>query len=359
MVKVTKITFVGDVFLSNTWYTQKFGIGQQLLEKPDRLSFLKSTFANSDLVFGNLESPLINNPFIVRDKSFAGSICIAPKLKDIGFDIFSIANNHILEQGYKGFVSTQKALMDAGLYYVGVFNDYKSNIKVISKNGLKFGFCAFNSIIDIPNPNIHANLNLDSVKKTIDEMDELNVDYKLISFHWGNEFINIPSFEQIEFAHSVIDYGADIIIGHHPHVIQPIEKYKKGIIIYSLGNFIFDFQFSSKFKTGLMVTMEFSKSQKIDYSITCVKLGEKSYNNTFKSKKLEQYIQESKVKMINLYDKGSSKYNAYYSKVLIRNRLLQKLMMKVKVGKLILISKNRYYVLVALYNQLKKLFLFF
>ena len=292
MDNTIKLTLVGDVFLSNMDDTRGIGIGSRILKdgieiiNKDTIEKLKE----SDILFGNLESPLIDSDELVNMGSFAGSIKFVVILKELGFDIVSIANNHILEKGLIGFNSTKNALQNAHIKHVGVFNENKSNVEIIECKGIKFGFAAFNAIKDIPNPNIHSDLSLDNVKATIDDMNLLQLDYKLLSFHWGNEYIHIPSLEQINLAHSVIDYGADIIIGHHPHVIQPIEKYKNGIIVYSLGNFIFDSLFSKEFKTGMKVDLHFRKGEAVAFNISEVILNEDTLNSMQESQKFNAKV---------------------------------------------------------------------
>lgn len=80
-----------------------------------------------------------------------------------------------------------------------------------------------------------------------------------MSLHWGNEYIHYPSISQIKLAHKIIDAGIDIIIGHHPHVIQPVERYKNGVIFYSLGNFLFDMLWSKKVRHGMIAKIKFDK----------------------------------------------------------------------------------------------------
>ena len=144
----------------------------------------------------------------------------------------SIANNHILEQGIKGMFSTKEALKKNCINYVGEFHDGTSNIETFEANGIRIGIAGFNDIHNIENGNIYAEYSEQNVKKALDIMSALELDYKIIIFHWGDEYIHIPSRIQIEAAHKFIDRGADIIVGHHPHVIQPVERYKKGFKIY-------------------------------------------------------------------------------------------------------------------------------
>ncbi len=341
--KSVKVSLVGDIFPSNLVYTRKFGNGSVFLNGIDNewVEQTKDLFSHSDIVFGNLESPLIKDEEYVNNSSFAGSEKFASVLKNLGFDIVSVANNHILEQGFEGFLSTQNALSNADVQSIGIFNDRKSNIEVIEKNGLKFGFAGFNAIKDIVNPNLHADLTFENVARTLDEMNTLGLDYKILSFHWGNEYINIPSYEQISLAHSVIDYGADVIVGHHPHVIQPVERYKKGIIIYSLGNFLFDSPYSKQFKLGMMIELFFNKDEKIDYQAFEVKLSRDKINSVSQSLNIHKKLNKYESQMQNLICTSKDDYIKYYKSKLRQNHQYQRILMKIHLLEMMLLSRNR------------------
>lgn len=336
MDNVVKISLVGDVFLSNMDYTKGFGVGARLLNEGVKLlnpDTIRSSCA-CDVLFGNLESPLIEDDTFVKNGCFAGSVKFTSILQTLGFNILSISNNHILEQGIDGFLSTTNALEKADIKYVGKNSEAKSNIEIIEVKGLKFGFAGFNAIKDLPNPNMHAELTYDNVIRTLDEMDWIGLDYKLVSFHWGDEYIHIPSFEQIALAHKIIDYGADVIIGHHPHVIQPIEKYNNGIIIYSLGNFIFDYLFSSEFKTGMKVDLFFSSSKIIEYAVSQVCLNENDLNSIRNTQSLRDDLDKNYLKMLSL-SASESNYCKYYKRILHLNKYYQRLLMKFRLIRLL------------------------
>lgn len=355
---MVKISVVGDIFPSNTHYTEGFGNGNTFLTNLSQLweKQLKQNFESlkSDIIFGNLEVPLICNDNIVQNSSFAGSTKFSRSLQNLGFNIVSIANNHILEQGEEGFKSTIKALEGSNVNYIGVFNDAKSNIVVIEKNNLRIGFAAFNAIKDLSNPSLYAELSIPNIKRTIDEMELLRIDYKLLSFHWGNEYINIPSSEQIELAHKIIDYGGDVIIGHHPHVVQPIERYKKGIIIYSLGNFIFDFLFSKQVKLGMLVSIHFEKGSEIEYEVTQVKLNNKNLNYLSNSRLINEKLNSYKIKMNRLNRSSQKVYDKIYFRELKKNTFYQRFLMKIQILKLFVISSHRKRVLKKLFNNVIK-----
>lgn len=329
-----KITFVGDIFPANLHYTIGFGVASEFYKHRGKpwVAQLQSFFKDNDIVFGNLESPLIDDELFTTTNCFAGSYEFAPFLKQIGVNIVSIANNHILEQGLEGFQSTIDYLEKNQIHYVGKITNGASNIVTIKWSDIKIGFAGFNDIHDIPNPDLYANYKEESVLKALYKMDEMNLDYKIISIHWGDEFINFPSLKQIESAHKFIENGADIIVGHHPHVVQPIEKFKNGLIFYSLGNFIFDMIWSKNVRRGIIVKVILEKGKDIIFDIVPICIGRDyiPYNNNKKeiekifignSSLLDNYSAKEYCK---LYEK-KQKFNLSYQRIMMKLFLLKNL----------------------------------
>lgn len=205
-------------------------------------------FANADITMANLETVLSDsgNP---RPKLF--NFRAAPEyvqvLKNGGIDIVTVANNHIYDYGPEGLVETLHHLDQAGIAYVGAGTNRAQahRPEVFTVRGLQLGFLAYYGLR--PHSGSHpatansAGTALRSLKRIRSDIKALrdSVDLVIVNFHWGLEKEHIPQEEQIFFAHKTIDYGADLIIGHHPHVLQGIERYRDRFIVYSLGNFIF------------------------------------------------------------------------------------------------------------------------
>jgi len=197
-----------------------------------------------DLVVVNLETPLTRHPracgFFVSDPRYAQA------MKDAGISIVSLANNHIFDAGEIGFLHTLDHLKDAGISYVGAgrnFEDARLG-EHFQLNGMKLIFLSYTDYCNSGFASIAAEypgiLPLDRQLIVEDiKVARKKADFVFVSLHWGIE--NQPNVhpKQIEIAHSLIDAGADGIVGHHPHVPHGIEIYKKRPILYSLGNFIF------------------------------------------------------------------------------------------------------------------------
>ncbi len=142
-----------------------------------------------------------------------------------------------------------------------------SNIALVERKDKKIAFAAFNAIHDHPGTSLVAPLERDILFNTLEEIKKHSPDFIVFSFHWGNEYVTWPSPSQVELGHELIDKGVNIIIGHHPHVVQPIEKYHGGVIIYSLGNFLFDMLWSEMVRNGMKVNLMLHDDKSIDYEI--------------------------------------------------------------------------------------------
>lgn len=240
------ITGVGDIMLGSAFPSSRF-----LPPRNNPYSLLESvagTLSSSDLTFGNLEGPFLNSGDPVK-KCKDTSICYLFRMPEnyitaltySGFDVFSLANNHFGDFGNSGRNRTKEILDSVGIYYGGLTEHPWS---IFEKDSVVYGFCAF-----APNAGT-VNINDLSVAVEIVRMLDDTCDIVIVSFHGGAEgsdFQNVTRQSEIfhgedrgnvyNFAHTMIDNGADIIFGHGPHVTRAIEVYKDRFISYSLGNF--------------------------------------------------------------------------------------------------------------------------
>ena len=319
---------------------------------------IKNILSGSDFAFGNLESPLLFDENKATTTSFAGSYKFADFLKECHINVLSIANNHILEHGEKGFFDTINILNNSNINPVGYQEDNNSNLVILVKDNVTFGFVAYNSVHDIKNPDLYSEFNLDKVINTLNRMENQGVDCKIISLHWGwhEEYINIPSAENIKIARTLIDNGADIVVGHHPHVIQPVEKYKGKLIFYSLGNFLFDMIWSKNVRTGLTVKVLYNKTTNIiDYELIPIYLTNDYTPLLFDKSKFETKMKKYK-NQIDLYDKDMNSYIRKREFQMKLNQYYQRIMMKIFLiknwNKLSSFGKDQY--LKKVKNKLRK-----
>ncbi len=189
------------------------------------LSNVSSWFAKDDFTLVNLEGPLTEGG-TPADKTFPfrGDPKLVQVLTEGSVEAVSIANNHSMDFGQAGYDSTRNTLKNAGI----AFGGDGDSILVETQRGLKIGvfFVAFN-------------VDTDYMARSIAQLREQGAEIVIASFHWGTEGSYRHTYGQELYAHSAIDAGADVVFGHHPHVLQEIETYENGLIFYSLGNFSF------------------------------------------------------------------------------------------------------------------------
>ncbi len=191
-------------------------------------------FKGADTIFVNLEGPIKGQGTKGgRAMVFAFNEDVAPLLKKYGFTLFSIANNHAKDQGKEGVKTTIAALEKNDLGWCGNADGADEAGVYYNKVGeKKFAFICFQDITT----NLDDAAAVELIKST-----RPNVDYLIVSVHWGYEYKSRPDYSlQIEPGHAFIDAGADFVVGHHPHVVQGFEIYNDRFIFYSLGNFVFD-----------------------------------------------------------------------------------------------------------------------
>jgi len=239
-----------------------------------RFPFLKTAdyLNKADILFGNLEGPISDKGKKVGSiYSFRAKPEAIDSLKFAGFDILSVANNHIFDYGKIAMEDTFSKLREAKIDFVGggftEIEAYSPIIKEIKET--KIAFLAYTSLGTSywgarNDESGIAWLEKERMEKEIKEAKN-QADLVIVSIHYGEEYFSKPTQFQISISQTAVDAGANLVIGHHPHVVQEIEKYKNGYIAYSLGNFVFDQGFSEKTMRGLMlkVLIEDSKIKEV------------------------------------------------------------------------------------------------
>jgi poly-gamma-glutamate synthesis protein (capsule biosynthesis protein) len=204
----------------------------------------------ADAAWVNLESPLtdISDPYPGKDVHFQGDPRLAAGLADAGIDVVNMANNHAVDQGPAGLLDSIRRVEAAGVKVVGVGRNAAAARQpaiVRTSSGATIGFLGWTDIIwpgyqAGSGPGVAtARPDMSRVEHAIRELKR-RVDYVVVCFHWGVEYTDMPIADQVSEAHAAIDAGADMVIGHHPHVLQGAQIYKGHFIIYSLGDLVFD-----------------------------------------------------------------------------------------------------------------------
>ncbi|MDQ6421840.1 CapA family protein [Paenibacillus sp. LHD-117] len=202
-----------------------------------------------DITAGNLELPITlgGTPIIGTPYVYKGHPEALPAIKDAGFDVLSLANNHAMDQGVEGMQDTIKHLNEAGIGFMGTGSNDKEAFKphIVEAKGLKVAFVGISRVI--PYTELKADRNTPGIAETYDTTRAVasisgakkNADLVVVMVHWGDDGAEQPVDYQKTNARAYIDAGADLVIGAHPHVLQGFEMYKGKWIAYSLGNFIF------------------------------------------------------------------------------------------------------------------------
>jgi poly-gamma-glutamate synthesis protein (capsule biosynthesis protein) len=214
------------------------------------LKYVAERLAAADVAVGNLESPLSDGgtPWPGKDVHFRGDPRGIEGLEASGFTFLSLANNHILDYGEEALLDTVGLLEEAGIGFAGAGANraaaWKPAVATYGDSSVAFlsfshilpaGFIATDSKAGLAPGRTDMAAVTEAIRAAKDEHD-----YVLVSFHWGVEYVDDANSDQVRDARAAIDAGADMVLSHHPHVIQGVEFYNGGLIAYSLGDFVFD-----------------------------------------------------------------------------------------------------------------------
>lgn len=243
------ISAIGDVLIHHPVYEDAkikdgvYDFKPIIKNVKNLLSDADFTMANQESMIGGTELGLSSYP------SFNSPFEVADALHDAGVDLVSIANNHTLDRGEAAILNAISHYQNIGMYYVGSYKNREDahTLRVINVNGIKLGFLSYTyGTNGIPVPKDKPYLvNLIDRQKIKEDLQRLKheADVIIVNMHWGIEYQPYPTEEQKQLAKFLTNHGAHVIIGHHPHVLQPMEwvegeNGQKSIVIYSLGNFL-------------------------------------------------------------------------------------------------------------------------
>lgn len=274
--KAAQFTFVGDMMLGRAVKTKSELNNYEGIFKD--VSYL---WKDSQYVSGNVESALLDNPndFVKSDKEIHlyAETKVAKLLKDNGFTMANLSNNHLGDFGRDGVISTINAVKTAGLNYVGAGKNIEdaASYDIQEVNGIKV---ATLSISDIVPKDFSANRTEPGILSTkypgynrlVYEASQ-EADLVVVNLHWGVEYGVDISEQQEKIGQALIDAGADVIIGSHPHVLQPVQTYKDGVIFYSMGNFVFD-QGWSRTKDSLVLNYYINENGEGTFEVVPVRI---------------------------------------------------------------------------------------
>lgn len=235
------ICSVGDLMVCDSPLYASVGVGSSYPQLKGKLfADCRDIFTGADIVIGNFET-VVHKPAnsSLKEIQMCCTEDVIKELRDNGFGILNLANNHCMQHGPEGFSETEASCKKYGIQPIGIRDEEPYEITV---NGVRLVFLSLCIHIEWYQPD-HI-LYEDRIEKILEDIkairkrDDRTV--IIVSVHWGDEFAPFPSNAQITLGHKMIDLGANIVLGHHPHVYQGIEEYHSGIIAYSQGNFISD-----------------------------------------------------------------------------------------------------------------------
>jgi len=233
------IAAAGDVMLDRgVWNRIKdHGIDHVMQDVRDRLRA-------ADLAFVNLECPLSTVQGHAQpggSLEFCADPLTAQALEEAGVDVVALANNHGLDAGTRGCRDTMATLTESGIAYAGARPEgfEPDEVTYLTAGDTVVAFLAYTDLSFEHGSMCKVDPDMENALARVREARN-QADVVCVSYHWGEEYEKQPTERQVELGHATIDAGADLVLGHHPHVMSGVEEYGGGLIIYSMGNFVFD-----------------------------------------------------------------------------------------------------------------------
>ena len=268
-----KMTVIGDIMCHNSQYKDAYD--GSTYDFSYVFDDIKDYISSADIAVGNLETTFAGKERGYSNyPRFNSPEQLAYNLKDMGIDVLCTANNHSMDTNYSGVVSTLDFLDDAGISHMGTSRTAEEQNQILVKdvNGIKIAFLAFTygtNGIPVPSANSYC-VNLidkDLILKQLELAKAQEPDLICVNMHWGLEYQNVQNSDQEDWADFLFENGVDVILGSHPHVLQPMEKRtvtledgttKDCFVIYSLGNFISG-QTKKNTRTSIILNISFIK----------------------------------------------------------------------------------------------------
>ena len=314
------LTALGDVLCHNTQYWDAYNKATDTYDFSYVFENVKQYTSASDITIANLETSFADAPYS-NYPTFNSPASLATALKDIGIDIITTAGNHCLDKGFKGLSETIDVLNENGIEHLGTYQTEEDQKKLFVKdlNGAKVAFIDYTyGTNGIPVPTgkeFCVNLiDKDKIKAEIKKAKDEKVDIIIACMHWGEEYHTTQTKEQEELADFLFKNGVDIIIGNHPHVIEPFETKevtmpdgtkKQCFVAYALGNFTAD---QNKVNTRDSIIINLKVTKKADGTVAIENLGYIPlyiYKNTALS--LKKFVIIDLKKAIQAYEDGTNK----------------------------------------------------
>ncbi|MED0678315.1 CapA family protein [Aneurinibacillus thermoaerophilus] len=237
------LAFTGDLQFTGT-------VAEQIKKNGTSYPFtdVKPILARADIAVGNLETTLTTRGAAQNKQfTFRSDPRMAQAMADSGYDLVGLANNHTMDFGQDSLLDTIKHLQKAKLIPMGAGKNLTeaTQIHYITKRGKTIAFLNYSRVLPSTSwmagankPGLASAYNPKGMYSKVREARK-NADMVIVFIHWGKERMTVPEAYQTEMGHKLVDAGADLVVGHHSHIMQPVEWYKGKLIAYSLGNFVF------------------------------------------------------------------------------------------------------------------------
>lgn len=294
--KSVTLLFTGDIMLGR--------VVESLMERNGDTYPFKGVYTllqDADVTIGNFEGSVPELHEKTEPYTFQFSVReeYLEVLKNVGFDVLSFANNHAYDFGKAGFSHT---LLTCAKYHVVC----AGNPQTVTENSYyiqtvddhKIGYLFLNAVFNTVDQN--------ALTESIHLLQQ-KTDFVIAYVHWGNEYEHTHSKEQEVLAHALVDAGTDLVVGHHPHVVQDVEMYNERLIVYSLGNFIFDQYFSDEVMEGMLLEVTLGA-----HTVRYVFRGVTSKNTKSQPHPMdEEAEQELFARVLKSIDHESGKFSRY------------------------------------------------
>ncbi len=259
------LRIVGDVNFSDGYWDTGFGVGSMIKKGLD--PFAGVDMKSKDFWIGNFECvcSTISNKTSLKSKQFRVDPYVLKNIRHL--NLYSVANNHVMQHGEEAYNQMLLNIKNFGSDYVGSLG---KKIHTFSHEGKVVSILSFSMRPDefSESPLYWCLPEYKEIEKEFQKI--LNSDYKIAYIHWGNEYINHPYIDQVQFAHWLVDLGFDLIVGMHPHILQSYEIYKGKFIFYSIGNFVFNMAWEPT-KYSVIINVDLNNN---NVSFDYVKIGD-------------------------------------------------------------------------------------
>ena len=281
------VTVVGDIMLGRG----VSDVAQAAGDPSAPLRPMAGRLARADITVGNLESTLSSyGPARQGDDSFAAPPAVVAGLRTAGFDVLSLANNHTGDYGPRALVETVRRVRAGGIAPVGAGRDRAAAWRpvVVEQAGVRVGFVAFNAIGETYRPGTDspgaASLRMSprtgplrpsELRRLQQRVRALatHTDAVLVLPHWGDQYTHEPVPDQRRVGRALLDAGATIVVGGHPHWVQDVQRHRGRFVVHSLGNFVFDMDFMTETQQGIVLDLTLRGGELVRTRLTPYVIG--------------------------------------------------------------------------------------